>query len=254
MNSAYCIVSQAPIRRESKDQSEIVTMILFGEMVEVLEKQEKWWQIACSWDGYKGWIDPKQLVEVEKEGGLEKKHCLSSAHWNIPSNHGNFNLPIGSECFQNEDGSAELGNIKFQVCPCNEESKKSPDDLIAIAKQYLNSPYLWGGRSNHGIDCSGFTQVSFKICGIKLPRDAYQQAEIGTEVSFGEIEPGDLAFFKNSKGRIIHVGIVLKDNKIIHAHGKVRIDQLDLRGILNEEKEAYSHELSFVRRVLNSNL
>ena len=98
---------------------------------------------------------------------------------------------------------------------------------------FLNSPYLWGGKSFLGIDCSGFTQLVFSLCGIKIPRDAYQQIELGKKLNFSEKKPGDLIFFINERDRIHHVGIALKDDKIIHASGKVGIDTLNKDGILN---------------------
>ena len=110
---------------------------------------------------------------------------------------------------------------------------------------------MWGGRSFFGIDCSGFTQIAFKLNGFKLPRDASQQALIGTPLSFvEEAQAGDLAFFDNEEGKIIHVGIILEDAKIIHASGKVRVDKLDHYGIFNVDSKRYSHHLRVIKRVL----
>ena len=112
-------------------------------------------------------------------------------------------------------------------------------------------PYLWGGKSTFGIDCSGLTQQVYKLGGYELPRDAYQQAELGEVLSFvEEAEPGDLAFFDNADGKIIHVGIILGDYKIIHAHGKVRIDPFDSNGIFNTDSQKYSHKLRFIKKVI----
>ena len=120
------------------------------------------------------------------------------------------------------------------------------------AKEFLNAPYLWGGKSFFGVDCSGFTQLVYKVNNVKLPRDAYQQAEVGEALSFvEESQPGDLAFFENAEGRIIHVGIMLDDQKIIHASGKVRIDTLDSTGIFNQEMNKHTHKLRFVKSILN---
>jgi len=128
---------------------------------------------------------------------------------------------------------------------------KLPQFVSEIASLYLNAPYLWGGRSPLGIDCSGFTQVVFKAAGVRLPRDAYQQAEVGQTLGFvEEASEGDLAFFDNAEGKIIHVGIVLKDRFIIHASGKVRIDKLDHQGIFNRETGKYSHTLRVIKRIV----
>jgi cell wall-associated NlpC family hydrolase len=121
------------------------------------------------------------------------------------------------------------------------------------ALQYLNTPYLWGGKTPFGIDCSGFTQQVFKICGYKLPRDAYQQALLGKIVSdIEDAAPGDLAFFTNTQGRVYHVGIILEDKQIIHASGKVKIDRIDENGIFDVENNVYTHPLSLIRRILKS--
>mgnify|MGYP003978580471 FL=1 len=118
------------------------------------------------------------------------------------------------------------------------------------AMMYLNSPYLWGGRTPFGIDCSGFTQMVYRLQGIDLPRDAYQQAEVGTTLSFvEESEAGDLAFFDNAEGKVIHVGIILDNNHIIHASGKVRIDRIDQQGIFNKEEGKHTHKLRLIKSI-----
>ena len=122
--------------------------------------------------------------------------------------------------------------------------------LIENALMYLNAPYLWGGRSPLGIDCSGFTQMVYRLQGINLPRDAYQQAEVGTTLSFiEESDPGDLAFFDNNEGKITHVGIILEENHIIHASGKVRIDRIDQQGIFNTEIGTHTHKLRLIKSI-----
>ena len=129
----------------------------------------------------------------------------------------------------------------------------SLDDALALFKTYIGVPYVWGGKTNFGYDCSGFTQTFFKTLGYSLKRDAYQQAAEGDEVILlSEAKTGDLAFFDNAEGKITHVGIVLENDgsdEILHASGELRIDILDHQGI-NKNSEGYSHNLRLIRRIL----
>ncbi|MEO6348825.1 MAG: C40 family peptidase, partial [Aquaticitalea sp.] len=132
-----------------------------------------------------------------------------------------------------------------------EEGIKPKQNLLNTAFTYLNSPYMWGGKTPFGIDCSGFTQMVYKLNGYKLLRDASQQASQGIALSFiEESEPGDLAFFDNEEGRIVHVGIIMEDNYIIHAHGQVRIDRLDYSGIYNIDKQKHTHKLRVIKKII----
>jgi cell wall-associated NlpC family hydrolase len=129
--------------------------------------------------------------------------------------------------------------------------KGSAQDIISTAYLLINAPYLWGGKNPFGIDCSGFTQIVYKLNGYKLPRDASQQVELGTPLSFvEEAEAGDLAFFDNEEGNIVHVGILLNNEQIIHASGSVRIDKYDHYGIFNKSLGKYSHSMRVIKRVL----
>ena len=133
---------------------------------------------------------------------------------------------------------------------------KSDDDknfhsLEEVALSFLNSPYLWGGKTKFGTDCSGFVQSVFKIYGKILPRDSYQQALVGTEINLENSKTGDLAFFGKKIDSITHVGIVISNNRIIHSSGKVRIDNIVNEGILNVDSKKISHELQSVRRIVN---
>ncbi|MFL5753049.1 MAG: C40 family peptidase, partial [Bacteroidia bacterium] len=162
-----------------------------------------------------------------------------------------FPIVMGSALPYFSKGVVKMENTfyNFEGNTSDPAIPKNTKDIVGLACQFLNAPYLWGGRSIMGIDCSGFTQLVYKLNGYKLPRDAYQQAELGTPLSFvEEAEAGDLAFFDNEEGRITHVGIVLSDQRIIHASGKVRIDKFDHYGIFHSDRRKYSHLLRVIKR------
>ncbi len=258
MYYAICHLSVVPVRSNSSDKSEMVTQLLFGEVVEIIEKKGSWWRIRCTWDNYMGWIDKKQVSLIsptEAEAyqqqfayNLELLQPLIGDEHYLPITLG-ARLPLfdGLRLKIKETTYQFSGQAVFP-----DELKPSIDMVLKIARKYLYAPYLWGGRSPLGIDCSGFTQNVFKMVGIALPRDAYQQVEVGELIDFMEqSRAGDLAFFENKSGRITHVGILYDENHIIHASGRVRIDKVDHFGIFNTELNKYTHRMRVVKRILN---
>lgn len=254
-----CHLSVVPCRFEPSDKSEMVTQLLFGETFEILKQEEKWIQIRIAYDEYEAWIDKKQFLPLTQEQ-FEKQSafpaiCSSDLVDLLTNAQDKSLLPIvaGSSLPAYHDGKLFAGETKFSFEGeiTNHAGENKPALIAEYAGIFLNAPYLWGGRSVFGIDCSGFTQVVYKMAGIKLKRDANQQAEQGATLSFvEEAQPGDLAFFDNDEGRIVHTGIVLAPGKIIHASGKVRIDKLDHQGIFNNESKRYSHKLRLIKRVI----
>lgn len=249
MNYGICNLSVIPLRSEANDKSELVSQVLYGEIFKVLEIRAKWSRIRLAFDSYEGWIDNKQFLHIseEKYGSLKKqKPVLSSDLVDFITTSENQLLSI---CLGSSISSAKFLNHHFEG---KDQSKIFPKEhLIETALIYLNTPYLWGGKTPFGIDCSGFTQMVYKLNGYKLLRDASQQSTQGEPLSFiEESEPGDLAFFDNVEGNIIHVGIIMKDNYIIHAHGKVRIDRLDHTGIFNYQARAHTHQLRVIKRII----
>ena len=255
MNYGICNLSVIPLRIEPNDKSEMVSQVLFGEHFKVLEKSKQWHKIRLAYDKYEGWIDGKQYLEItlEKYQNLDKAPItITNQLVDFVTNKTNELLPIllGSTLPSYTKGTFELITNKYSFEGQTISKKGSKDDIIKTTFFYANAPYLWGGKTPFGIDCSGFTQMVYKINGIKLFRDASQQASQGEVLSFiEESEPGDLAFFDNKDGEIIHVGIIMANNHIIHASGHVRIDRLDQSGIFNEELKKHTHKLRVIKKI-----
>lgn len=238
MNKGICSVTVAPVRAEASDRAEIVTEILFGESADILEVNKNWTRIKMHYDGYEGWMDTKQIRPVADEILAKRKVTVVTEDFaSVLMNDGKTLLSMGSE-------------VEFPAV-ASRRSHDVRESIALTAKEFINVPYLWGGKSFFAVDCSGFTQLVYKIHEIKLPRDASQQVNVGESLSFvGESRPGDLAFFENPEGKIVHVGIMLENQRIIHASGKVRIDTLDSTGIFNKELNKHTHKLRVIKSVI----
>jgi gamma-D-glutamyl-L-lysine dipeptidyl-peptidase len=253
-----CTLSLVPIRKTPADSSEMTSQLLFGERVTVLEKANNWLRIRCEHDEYEGWVDKKQITLIdEKEwtfAGNNSNNFCSDISAILKTEKSNLiNIVYGSTLPGIKNKKLNINSKTYSIKGNIEKINKKPSrkGILNVAINYLNSPYLWGGRSPFGIDCSGFVQMAFKLNGIYLPRDAWQQAEIGKILNFiEEANAGDLAFFDNQEGKIIHVGIILDKNKIIHASGKVKIDSIDHFGIFNPEIGDYSHKLRVIKTII----
>ena len=242
-----------PMRIEAVDQAEMVNQILFGEHFKVLEVRKKWSKVRLAHDSYEGWVCNKQWIEIEKDiyKQLDKEVATIAIDiLDIISKDHHQPIVIGSILPSFKSGHALINNEMYRFDGLTTAGFTKKEKLVENALMYLNAPYLWGGRSPLGIDCSGFTQMVYRLQGVDLPRDAYQQAEVGTTLSFvEESEAGDLAFFDNNKERITHVGIILENNHIIHASGKVRIDRIDQQGIFNKELGTHTHKLRLIKSI-----
>ncbi len=253
MSYGISTLSIIPCRAEGNDRSEMVTQLLFGEVYEVLEETEKWIKIKTALDGYECWICRKQFTEISgKEFEAYKLNqfplCADLIGRITNSKGESSTITIGTTLPFYRKDIFKIQNEKYTFKGA--VVSKNEADVVKYSLLYLNAPYLWGGRSLFGIDCSGLSQIVYSLCGYRIPRDAYQQAEEGINVEFVELtEPGDLAFFDNEEGKITHVGIVTEPGKIIHASGKVRIDSLDQQGIFNKELGKYTHKLRVIKRI-----
>ncbi|NEU08414.1 C40 family peptidase [Flavihumibacter sp. R14] len=259
MNQVFgvCNLSLVPLRAGASDRSEMVSQLVFGDHFEVLETQDRWVRIRTAYDEYEGWIDPKQYITVDRETFESLNTCSTILGLKIHHPVRNaitdeiVNIVAGSSLPGYSNGKFIIGTTTYSVVhpPLKPRQDLFLTEITAAAKFYLNAPYLWGGRSAFGIDCSGFSQMVFKQFNIRLKRDAWQQALQGNTVDFlQETQPGDLAFFDNEEGRIIHVGILLSNNRIIHASGRVKIDVIDNQGIYSAELKRYTHKLRILKR------
>lgn len=257
MEYGICPLSVVPVRAEPRDSAEQVTQLLFGESIEILSKDSPWVRIRCLLDNYEGWIDEKQWQPVSEKyvkGLAEKTSYSLDVAQSVTNQTHHIPITLGATLPYYDGINIKLGDHKYwfngqAYDPATHNHK--PAVLEKIAHKFHYAPYLWGGRSPFGVDCSGLTQVVYKMLGITVPRDSHQQAEVGKDVIFMEgLKVGDLAFFENKAGKIAHVGIVLSDQRIIHAYGRVRIDKLDHYGIYNEAQQKYTHRLRVIRRLL----
>ncbi|MGP8214146.1 MAG: NlpC/P60 family protein [Bacteroidia bacterium] len=259
MNSCgFCNLSIIPCRKDTSDRSEMVTQLLFGEYFEVLEEYKNWLRIRSGIDGYEGWIDSKQYLPVSKETYQSlKKHSpalVADILGVLTDETDNVSFPvtIGSllHFSKNKEIVVEKRKYAYQGNTITPAGKIKRSKLVEDAFTFLNSPYLWGGRTPLGIDCSGFTQMVYRLNGMNLNRDASQQVEQGEALSFPEeAKAGDLAFFDNENGDITHVGIILEKGQIIHASGKVHVDKFDHLGIYSETQKRYTHTLRVLKKM-----
>lgn len=258
MNFGICCLSVIPVRADASHKSEMVSQLLFGETFSIQFSSNGWTKIVIDHDSYEGWIDEKQFIFLSPE---EYSRILSSPKYYSTDlvndiNHQNAGpllLLPGSILYNISTSDFLIGNesFAFNGSSIKADNPPSVENMLMNAYLFLDSPYLWGGRTPFGIDCSGFVQMVARLTGISLPRDTQQQVEEGEMINLiSEARPGDLAFFDNAEGRIVHVGILLDNAQIIHACGKVRIDIIDHQGIFANDTKKYSHQLRVIKRII----
>lgn len=247
-----------PLRNSPNECSEMVSQLLFGEKVEILNTDKSWVQIRNLNDDYIGWADKKMIPLLSPID--EKIHeALHPVKISVPvavvfkTDNSPLHLPLGSTLWLDDDNYCFLAgeNFVYDAEQVSDIVMQTGKATVRLAKLFLNSPYLWGGKSVFGVDCSGLVQTVFSILGIQLKRDASQQALQGTEVeSLENSKEGDVAFFANEAGKITHVGILLNEHQIIHASGYVKIEKIDSKGIISSQTKDYSHKLRSIRRMI----
>ena len=259
MSFGFCHYSVIPVRSEPAHRSEMCTQLLFGELYAVLDSFDDWLHIRIIFDNYEGWIHKTSSLEIGESEfrRLQELPCRVSTEvvQLIENRSKQFYFPIliGSSFHGLQEQSFAAGDTEYffegdtdaipQAC--------SREKIVEMSVMYLNAPYAWGGRSPFGIDCSGFTQMTYKIAGVQLLRDAAQQATQGETISFiSDAKPGDLLFFDDDEGLITHTGILMPHGRVIHASGSVRIDKVDHQGIFNPQTGEYTHQLRLIKKIL----
>jgi gamma-D-glutamyl-L-lysine dipeptidyl-peptidase len=242
-----------PLRSGPSHKSEMLSQILFGEKYKIIDISGSWMKIESLFDKYTGWIDMHHLEYTSDESDLKGK-VLNRSLLCYKNDNTKIVLEAGCEIFNPDfkNGRFTVGKNEYTTSPEFNEGYTSVNESITdTAMKFINSPYIWGGRVPSGIDCSGFTQLVYKIHGVIIPRDSWQQSEEGKTVDFiSQAKSGDLVFFDNEKGRISHVGMILSQGLVIHASGRVRIDSIDHQGIFKKEISGYSHRLRTIRRIV----
>lgn len=258
----FVLQSIVPVRSTPSDTAEMVTQLLFGDLVEVLEVQQQWRKVRNHLDGYEGWIDEKMIGAISGDwlAGISHWEMVASPYVPVLGARGNVGFPLklvqGSRIPIHPaglSGSAigiQAGEYQFRIPRMSVQplAEATPEEFLRTSDVYIGAPYLWGGKSPWGIDCSGFTQIVLASSGIYIPRDASQQVLEGKEISFGEHQAGDLAFFENDRGTVHHVGLLVSEGEIRHAHGQVHDDLFTEAGIVHKINQERTHRLCSIRR------
>jgi hypothetical protein len=258
---AVCTQTYLPLRANPSDTSEMVSQLLFGETCNILHEADRWVKVRCDYDGYEGWVFRPSLTIIsdsEFEGLMHApRTILSNPILKVTEDVSDKTMYItaGSVLYNlnNKRSTFSLLNhtYSFTEQALLSNMAQPASEVIEMSFRFINTPYLWGGRSTFGIDCSGLVQTCFKVAGIVLPRDASQQAERGKLVSSVEsVRPADLAFFQNPQGKIVHVGILLSSTEIIHASNYVQLNAFDKNGIWHPHDKIYTHRLAFIKRII----
>lgn len=236
---AIANISVVSVTAQRDDAAPLLTQFLFGESMEVLDSKGDWLRVKGHFDGCEGWVNALQVQQISEEDFAKRQTELITTQV-LFYNQGEdrYLLSLGSEVERENPEEVPTDSLRERI--------------VAGVLSFLNVPSLAGGRSFFGVDAAALVQLVFKVNGVALPRFADAQATIGEALTFiEEAEWGDVAFFEDGEGHICHCGIMLEDQKIIHAHGKVRIDHIDSIGIFNKDLNKHTHKLRFVKKMIS---
>lgn len=245
MNRGTCLDSYTAIRSEPRSGAEMISSLLFGESYQIIEKNNGWLNIITDYDQYSGWISESNYYEY-----IEYTKIVTSLYCKASTKDKTLYIPCGSKIPSND--KLTLDGETYQIYHNLKGYEHLPLHLriVKTAKSFLNTPYIWGGKSFMGIDCSGFIQMVFKTENIFIPRDTSQQIKNGISIKFDDIKTGDLVFFSApDKENVNHVGMITNGKEIIHASGKVKIDTLKPEGIFMNNILKY--KLLDIKRFIN---
>lgn len=244
------LLSIIPIRKEPSETSEMVSQLLFGEQADALEQKGDWTRIHCRNDEYEGWVDTKMLTEFDDE--IIPETLVTSLMASVKCGRLVFPITCGLHLPKLDGDTFTLAGKEFQFIDAEvADGRLDIQEALAKIIQLEHAPYLWGGKTPLGIDCSGLSQLYYRLVGYEIPRDASLQVQLGDEVPLSEGKAGDLAFF-DKNGKVTHVGVLIDHQTIIHSSGCVRVDDIDEKGILNKDTKSYTHSLLSVRRLIES--
>lgn len=259
MDNAYAIgrFTAAALRAKKRENAEMISQLLLGEPVRVLDHEGEWARVQCADDGFEGFIRAHQLLPVDELTFLQQKNnpafCLDLFAPILGDNNG-LPVTIGARLPAFDGIHLRLNDRRYTFSGQAVMSRDLTADgnlMLKLARKLLFAPHLTGGRTPTGIDAPGLVQLVARIVDLQLPRTAEAQVGCGRPVDFiVQCQTADLAFFDDKRGNINHVGLLLPDSRIIHVYDRVRIDAIDHYGIFNYELGRYTHRLRIVKRLL----